>query len=154
MVLKFQQEVDGIPLEVAVKQLDGTNKIVSLFISTDAESIADLMDKTDSIKAKAEELKVKYPALNKPIDDEDVEGFREVIKGATELVKANYDELFGEGTYDELSESGLGLLKLIPLLTDLTDGLTEELESKFAENQKKSDKRKADLLIKNKKKQK
>jgi len=99
-------------------------------------------------------LKVKYPALNKQIDDEDIEGFREVVKGATELVKANYDELFGEGTYNKLSEAGLGLLKLIPLLTDLTDGLTEELESKVAENQKKANKRRADLLIKNKKKQK
>lgn len=154
MVLRFEQKVDGIPLEVAVQQRDGSEKLVSLFVATDEKSLVELLDKSNEIKVKTEEISKKYPVLGTGIEDENTEQLKEAIQGATELVKANYDDLFGEGTYQKLSEAGLGLLKLIPLLDKLADGVSEEIENEQSENTKKSNDRKAQRLIRNKKKRK
>lgn len=154
MVLKFKQKVDGIPLEIEVDQLDGSVKTVNLFVATDEQSLLEIMETANTIKDDNQKIKEKYPALNREVDDEDLDSFKEVISGVTEIFKHNYDELFGAGTYDRLTDAGLSLFKLIPLLDDLADAVAGELQSMTAENKKKSDKRKADLLIKNKKKQK
>lgn len=154
MVLKFEEQVDGIPLEISVKQTDGSNKVIPLFVATDENSLVELIDKSDATKNKAKKIIAKYPALSNDIDDDDMDQLKEAIKGATELMRENYDEMFGKGTYQELADAGLGLMKLIPLLSDLTDGLSEELEKVLNENKNKSDKRKAERLIKNKKKRK
>lgn len=154
MVLRFEQKVDGIPLEVAVQQRDGSEKLVSLFVATDEKSLVELLDKSNEIKVKTEEISKKYPVLGTGIEDENTEQLKEAIQGATELVKANYDDLFGEGTYQKLSEAGLGLLKLIPLLDKLADGVSEEIENEQSENTKQSNDRKAQRLIRNKKKRK
>lgn len=154
MVLRFEQKVDGIPLEVAVQQRDGSEKLVSLFVATDEKSLVELLDKSNEIKVKTKEISKKYPVLETGIEDENTEQLKEAIQGATELVKANYDDLFGEGTYQKLSEAGLGLLKLIPLLDKLADGVSEEIENEQSENTKQSNDRKAQRLIRNKKKRK
>lgn len=154
MVLKFKQKVDGIPLEVEVDQLDGSIKTVKLFVATNEQSLLELMEMANTIKNETQETKEKYPALNHDVNEEDLGSMKEVVSGVTEIIKNNYDKLFGAGAYDQLSAAGLGLLKLIPLLDELTDAVGQELQSMTAENKKKSDKRKADLLIKNKNKQK
>lgn len=154
-ILEFNQQADVIPLAINVEQLDGTSKIVSLSVSTNTDSIVELMEKVNSINSEAKNFVAKYPALSKKeFDDANIEEFKEANEGISEWYKLQYDALFGEGAYQKLYDAGLGVIKLVPLLEDLTEGIGEELQNKVAENQKKSDKRKADLLIKNKKKQK
>lgn len=153
--LEFNQQADVIPLHINVEQLDGSNKIVSLSVSTNTDSIVELIEKVNSINSESKNFVAKYPALSKEkFDDANVEEFKEANEGISEWYRLQYDTLFGEGAYQKLYDAGLGVMKLVPLLEDLTDGIGEELQSKVDENRKKSAKRKADLLIKNKKKQK
>lgn len=153
--LKFNQSADVIPLEINVEQMDGSSKIVSLSISTNTDSLVELVEKINSINDEAKNIAAKYPVLKKKdFDGDNIAEVKEANEGVLEWYRIQYDALFGEGSYQKLYDAGLGLMKLAPLLEDLTDGISEEVQLKITESQKKSNKRKADLLIKNKKKQK
>lgn len=150
-VIKFQEERDGIPMEVDVKQPDGKLQTVSLFFATDENALTGLFNKVNKVQADIKDIQAKYPALNEELSDQDMEQFQQAITGASELVKVNYDEIFGEGTYQRLSDAGLGFLKLIPLLDKMTGAIAERLEEMGTEQKQNSQKTKAELLIKKKK---
>ncbi|WP_308902520.1 hypothetical protein [Latilactobacillus curvatus] len=157
MVLKFKQKADGVPVEIDVEQPDGTVKTINLFLATNENNLTEIMDKASRIQDEAKDIMKRYPALNNGIDDieeNDVHGLKEIITGATELIRKNYDDLFGEGTFDKLSSAGLGLIKLMPLLDELSISVFEEAKKEADKANKESDKRKAELLMKAKKKRK
>lgn len=153
--LKFEEKVDGIPVIIDVKQTNGDVKTVDLFFATNDQSLIDLTEKAQQINEKTKEISKKYPALGKElaeIDDDDFEANRELIKGLAEAVKLNYDEMFGEGTYNRLADAGLGVKTLLPKLEVISGAIKDQLDSENEETKKQSAKRKAERLIKNKKK--
>lgn len=154
MVLKFKQKVDGVPVEIDVEQADGTVETVNLFLATNENNLTEIMDKASRVQDEAKDIMKRYPALTNEVDENDVNGLKEIIAGATEFIRKNYDDLFGEGTFNKLSNAGLGLIKLMPLLDELSTSVFEEAKKEADKANKESDKRKAALLMKAKKKRK
>ncbi|MGR3742113.1 hypothetical protein [Companilactobacillus sp. DQM5] len=151
--LNFKAQQEGIPFNVEVEQMNGSTKLVQVFLKTDENSLIELMNKANEINEKTKDISKKYPAINEELSEDNVEKIEEAVKGVTEFVKTNYDELFGEGSYQKFVDAGLSLRKLIPLLDDMSEAATKQLEEDNKESKKKSDKKKANALINKKKKQ-
>lgn len=158
MALRFTEDASVIPIEIEVNGADGNKELITLKFNTDEDSLVQLIKRQEAYKENIKELNKKHPIIDRVdpenISDESADDISEYIEVAKEVLRDNYDSIFGEGTFDKLYGAGLGAAKLIPLLDQITDSLTDELSKQASKTQKESEKIKAARLIKNKKKQK
>lgn len=147
-VFEFGRE--GIEQTVRVNK-GGEAVEVELFVDTSEDGLAKFFDLQEQQEKAAEKLSKQFTDAEIA---ESKESYLKMIEAVKEAMNGVYDELFGEGTYQELLDAGLSVFQTRDLFEQITDDVTIKLEEKYADDRTASTKAKADALIKAKKKRK
>ncbi|MCG4280858.1 hypothetical protein [Lacticaseibacillus saniviri] len=150
MTKVFKVEQSGIPVDIESIQPDSTIETVHLLLRTDETSLLELAGKAKGVQQEIENLAKDYPILNKNIadfDDESIKDYSELFNVLGQSLKINYDNLFGEGTYDKLRAANLSRIQLFSILPDVNEYLTDELKKRSMQEEKRA-KQKMDKYLK------
>lgn len=143
--LVLESSVIKLPIEIEHKN-DGKTTEVVLEVDFSDEALIAENAKAELRKQKISQLEEEYADVaGEEITDDNV---KRALEAMSKTLQVAFDTDFGEGTYDQLANAGGGnsFINLLVLYQRIDQIVSDKLENKLANIQRKSENRKARYL--------